>query len=281
MFKNYVATKRDLRAIEEGLRFVLHPKMNFVFLNPERIIKTLTISYDNRYIYVWTLNPIKLSRKIPHDIIIPDEWQSGWWAGVISKQIEKYLPRDIKRSTRFEIPIISGGLMTPFITLQKAENVQNNPYMTKESYFATMVHEFGHIYWNNFKLWWPSNKKCNTDLLKSVKELYLNNKKGTKIDIKILNHQVQSEVFAFCTEYYASQFFWPLHKKNIDKFAVPEIEKILQEEDLKDLDTQDSVLEPSIYPHNYALVVGKVLLTQYSTNWVTILTQQLTLPQPG
>lgn len=276
MFKNYVATKRDLGAVEEGLRFVLHPKMNFVFSNTERIIKTLTISYDSKYIYVWTLNPIKLSRKIPHNMIIPDEWQSGWWAGVISKEIEKYLPRDIKKSTRFEIPIISGGLMTPFIALQKAKKIRDNPYTTRESYLATIIHEFGHVYWNSFKMWWFSKNDENIKYLKIAQKLY--SKKGLrnrKIRLDFPLPGALGETFAFCTEYTANGIFWPNRKNNLDKFNKQRINQLIEIEKTANLDKEDSVIEPTRNPHDLSLVFGKIILVKHPATWPKILTQKI------
>lgn len=174
MFDNYLATHKDLKTVEEGLRFVLHPKMLFVFENKSKITNTAIVSYDSKFIYIWELKPVKLHYKIPHNLIIPDEWQRGWWTNIVSKQVEKYLPDKIKN------PIISGGLLTPFITLQKAKNISNNPYTTRESYLATIVHEFGHIYFGGY------------------------GKEG--------------ELSAFCTEYYSSQIFWPKHTNKLDRF---------------------------------------------------------------
>src|SRR3990172_12931677 len=99
MFRNYIATKRDLEAVEEALGFVLRPKMRFVFSDISKITKTLIVSYDSKFVYIWSLNPIKLI-KIPHNLTILEEWQSGWWSGIISKQIEKYLPKAITKETK-------------------------------------------------------------------------------------------------------------------------------------------------------------------------------------
>jgi hypothetical protein len=174
MFSNYQASQKDLKTIKEALEFVMSPKMRFVFKNKSKITNTTVVSYDSKFIYVWKVNPAKLIHKIPHNLRIPDEWQRSWWASIISEKIEKYL------SMKNKSPIISGGLLTPFIVLQKAKNVLNNPYITRESYLATIVHEFGHIYFGGY------------------------GKKG--------------ELSAFCTEYYASRLFWLEHTKLMNKF---------------------------------------------------------------
>ena len=278
MFGNYTATQKDLKTVEDGLRFVMHPKMRFVFKDKSKIVNTAVISYDSRFIYIWKINPIKLTFKIPHNLDILNEWQSGWWAGIVSKQIKKYLPDEIKKTTQFEIPIISGGFLTPFITLQKEKDVSANPYITEESYLATVVHEFGHVYWNNFKLWWQSNKKVNLDYIQTAIDLYSSGKSSSLSKnnlIHISSPTYLGEVFAFCTEYCSSEFFWPKHKQKIDKYAISQIEKIAHEERLKDLNTQDSTFEPTTNSHDYALIVGKILLTQFPTNWTSTLTRPL------
>jgi hypothetical protein len=109
MFSNYLASQKDFQAIEEALRFALHPKMKFVFEDFSRIKNTLVVSYNSKFIYIWKLESKKLEYKIPHKIVIEDEWQSGWRAGISIAQIENLLPDLIKNKSRFEIPIISGG----------------------------------------------------------------------------------------------------------------------------------------------------------------------------
>jgi hypothetical protein len=271
MFQNYIATKADLLAVEKALGFVLHPKMRFVFNDFSRIENTLTVSYDGKFIYVWTLNPIKLNYKIPHNLDIPDEWQSGWWANLPSEKLEKYLPQNFKKSTRFEIPITSGGFLTPFIELQKEKNLPNNPCTTRESYLATIVHEFGHVYWNSFKLWWPSDKEENINLLEEAKKLYTNKITNRESKIKYPSPIYASEVFAHCTEYYASELFWPKHKNNFDKFAVTQINTMITMEKNNNLNLEDSVLEPTKNQHNYSMVVGKLLTTEHPKDWPNLL----------
>jgi len=173
MFNDYVATKGDLRAVEEGMRFVFDPRMEFVFRNKSRIMNTSVVSYDSEFIFVWSIDSARTPLRIPHDLAVPGWWQSGWWAGAVSKGIERYLPSRNKKS------VISGGLLTPFIELQREKRIHENPYTTRESYLATMVHEFGHVYF-----------------------------KGSV---------VKGELSAFCSEYYASSLFWPKHKRMLDE----------------------------------------------------------------
>lgn len=274
MSSNYLATQKDLKTIEDGLKFVLHPKMSFVFKDKSRIINTIVVSYDSKFIYIWMVNPVKLMSKIPHNLGIPDKWQMGWWADIVSKQIKKYLSEEIRKTTRFEIPVISGGLITPFITLQEAKNVSRNPYVTRESYFATIIHEFGHVYWNSYRLWWFSKKDENTRYLKIAQKLYdKKGPKGRKTRLEFPLPSALGEIFAFCTEYASSKIFWPNHKNNLDKFGKQRIDQLIGTEKTANLDKESSVIEPTKNPHDFSSVFGKIILEKYPTTWPAILTQ--------
>jgi hypothetical protein len=214
MFDKYLATPTDFKAITKALRFVMNPKMGFVFENRSKIANTAIVSYDSKFIYIWGVKPIKLNYKIPHNLKIPNEWQRGWWAGIVSKQIEKYLPDKTKN------PIMSGGLLTPFIALQKAKNISDNPYTTKESYLATIIHEFGHIYFGGF------------------------GKEG--------------ELSAFCTEYYASQMFWPKHLKLMDKFDARFINLPKHSKEY---------IQNKKDPHIHAMILGRKIMANYPQGW--------------
>ena len=275
MFSNYLATQKDLRTVEDGLRFVLHSKMRFIFKDKSKIVNIAVISYDSKFIYVWKIKPINLAYKLPHKIKIKDEWQSGWWAGIEMAQIENLLPAQIKNKSRFEIPIISGGLLTPFIRLQKAKKIQYNSYVTQESYLATIIHEFGHVYWDSFKMWWPSENSINLRNLKIAGKLYSNLRPNIeKYSLTFPVFPVFGEVFAFCAEYYASELFWKNHKRNLDSFIKNHLNTLIILEKKKNLEKEDSVIEPSRYPHDFAFVFGKIILEKYPTSWPQILTDQ-------
>lgn len=284
----YLASKQDFNAVEEGLSYVWHPKMRFVFKEKSRIANTVVVSYDSEFIYLWSPKPFKNLKKltcnlknyylykIPHRLTIKNEWQYAWCAGIWDKKIEDLLPSQIQKSTHFEIPRISGGLLTPFIELQKKiKGEKNNPYMTRESYLATIIHEFSHIYWNSFKMWWPSNKNENLDYLRLVINLYSPEKKFS-LPINFLFHLpipiYISEVFAFCTEYYASNLFWKNHKKISDLFTKNRINTLITLEKERNLDKENSVIEPTHFPHDFASILGKIILTKYPNNWPETLT---------
>lgn len=287
MFENYKATQMDFEVIEEGIQTVWHPKLNFVFKNKKFIEKVIVVSYDCENIYLWSqtkfpkLTPIKcglkqyFAYKIPHQLKISDDYQYWWRAGLWPKKLTRFLLLKLKTdeiSTHFP----SGGLLTPFIELQKKmKDRKNNPYITRESYLATIVHEFGHVYWNQHKLWYYSNKKENLLLLKTAKQLYSEARdlshsesgKLAKLPLRFPAIEGTSELFAFCTEYQASMIFWPAHKRNSDIFDASTIEYLLRLEEAKNLDQEDSVLAPSRYPHDFARVFSKIILTLYPKTW--------------
>lgn len=283
MFENYKAIKKDFEAIEQGIKTVWRKEMNFVFKDRSLLKNVVVISYDSKFLYLWT--KIELSGvetipccipkyqayKIPHKVKLKDEWQHGWRAGLSIKQFAALLPKKLQKSD-FKIPKISGGLLKPFIKLQKKKKVKNNPYATRESFLGTIVHEFGHVYWSQHKLWWYSNKKENIRYLKMAKQLYENKGKVPKISLYFPVMASINELFAFCAEYWASKLFWPSHKQNLDTFAKDRLESLIKNEEKKDLEREDSVLEPSRNPHDFALVFGKIILARYPKTWPRVLT---------
>lgn len=287
MFESYNATREDFAAIEEGIKTVWHPKLSFVFKNKEFIKKVIVVSYDSKNIYLWSqtkfpkLTPIKCSLKkyfaykIPHQFKIPDDHQDWWRAGLKMPKLARLLLPKLK-TDEMATPFISGGLLIPFTTLQKEiKGHKNNPYTTRESYLATIAHEFGHAYWHEYKLWYYSNKKENLLLLKTAKQLYSetrdlshsDRKKLAKTPLRFPAIDGITELFAFCTEYQASLIFWPVHKRNSDIFAANIIEDLLKTEKLRNFDQEDSVLDPRKYPHYFAFVFSKIILTLYPKTW--------------
>lgn len=282
MFEKYRAVKEDFEAIEEGIKTVWHPKLNFVFKKKEFIKKVIVVSYDSKNIYLWSqtkfpkLTSIKCSLKqyfaykIPHHFNISDKFQHAWWAGLKLQKLARLLLQKLN-TDELSTPFIAGGLLTPFITLQKKKKrIKNNPYKTYESYLATIVHEFGHAYWHQHKLWYFSNKEGNLLLLKTVKRLYAKDGKLPNVLIRFPifeGMEGMSELFAFCCEYQASMIFWPTHKQNLDTFDAHTIDYLLKLEETKNLDQEDSVLEPRKYPHDFARVFSKIILTLYPKTW--------------
>lgn len=264
MFENYEATDEDLKTIEEGIQAVWRPEMDFVFTNRDLIKHVTIISYDSNFLYIWVKN--KLSNKFPHHILLKDEWQMGWRTDLPIKPFTDLLPSILQKS-KFETPIISGGLLTPFSKLQQSKgNIVSNPYTTRESYLATIVHEFGHVYYQQHKTWWYSNLKENLNYLENALKLF-SNKKGRLSKIRIPHPSVWSEVFAFCTDYYASGLFWPKHQRNVDEMNAITIKNHIPTEEIKNLEEQDSLFDDENFTHLTAAVFGKIILTRYPNLW--------------
>lgn len=280
--KNYLATRDDFKAIEDGIKAVWHPRLDFIFQKKKPIRSTIIISYDSKFIFFWTQKELPgISRipcsvrnyyayQIPHQLSLGNELHRIWYAGVVP-EIEALLPDAIKNSSRFSVPRISGGLLTPFTTLQKSLPRKHNPYITRESYLATIVHEFGHVYWDSYKLWWPSDKQENLQYLTIAKKLYTNKSDAHNLRLYVPAPYGIGEVYAHCSEHYASQQFWSLHKQNLDLFAKNCLKDLLAVEEKKNLDQEDSVLEPTKYPHSLAFVFCKLLLTYHPITWPKML----------
>lgn len=274
---NYIATIDDFRAIEEGIKTVWQHKLSFIFKDKNRIKNAIIVSYDNHRVYLWTIKKIVnldkincslenyFAYKIPHNLSIKENDRMGWRAGIWPLGLNKFLPKELQKSD-FEIPKPCGSLLGDFITNQKKlKGEKNNPYVTRGSYLATIVHEFGHIYYGQHKLWWYSDKKENLKYLHTALNLYVGNKTG-KIKIRIPSPAFFTEVFAFCTEYAAAKIFWKKHKENLDKFTVRLIKKLIGEEKRKDLENEDSVLQQQ-NTHNGAFVLGKIIVDQFPNSW--------------
>ncbi len=290
MFENYKAVKEDFEAIEEGIKTVWHPKLDFVFKNKKFVKKVVVVSYDCENLYLWSQTkfpkciPVKCSLKqyfaykipIPHQLKISDDYQYGWRAGLQPPELTWFFSSKMETNEYYSSSFVSGGLITPFIALQKKmKDRKNNPYITRESYLATIVHEFGHTYWHQHKLWYYSSKQENLLLLKTAKLLYETTNLSSSESKKLLNiplrfpapYQEMSELFAFCCEYQASLIFWPAHKHNLDIFDASTIEYLLRLEEAKNLDQEDSVLAPSRYSHDFARVFSKIIMTLYPKTW--------------
>lgn len=272
MFENYKATKRDFKAIEEGIKTVWRKEMDFVFKKGWSFERIVIISFDSRNLYFWSTFKIPKLKELPchfkkyylfkksHRIKITDEMQMGWRANAY--YFYQYLPKILEDKA-----YISGGLLTPFTKIHqkyiKSKNKEKKywakTYSTYESYLATLVHEFGHIYYNSQPLS-ISNKRANLNYLKTASNLF----KGRKIEkfssIKFYRSfafEAWTEIFAFCAEYYAAYLFWPRFKKDLDSYLKANLTRLGQNPSL--LTSRD--------PHNLAAVIGKILMSHYPKDW--------------
>lgn len=278
MFEDYLANDEDFKAIEEGIGFVWKKELTFIFKDKKKIEKTIIISYDSKNLYLWSkilfpkINKLLTNEDgynfyiIPHKIKIKDKYQRGWQFGfrIGYKAIEKYLSKKIPAGD-YQYPKIMGGLLGPFT---KSHNKKTSAYFTRESYLATIVHEFGHIYFNQHKTWWYSNKNDTLKYLKTALNLYLKNKnKQNRIEIYFPSYFNLSELFAFCTDYTAASLYWPNHKNDIDKCNLKILKKIINVEKRKNLEIENSVLEDEKDAHIFSMVMGKILIDEFKKTW--------------
>ena len=283
VFENYKATKKDLEAIEEGIRAVWRPEMDFIFKKKDVFDRTSIISFDSQFIYLWSKHkfsglkrkPASLPEyyfsKIPHQLSFVDEDYAGWRASLFRNDFYRLLPKLFVTESQFAYPVISGGLLAPFIKIHQERPDPLDAYNTRESFLATIVHEFGHIYRDQYKLWWYSNKKENLHYLNSALKLY-QGKKIPRLRLKFPTPYGIHELYAFCVEYEASSIFWPNHQQNLNIFIKYRLKELIKDEKKKDLEREDSVLEPSRNPHDLAFVFGKIILNRYPKTWPQILT---------
>lgn len=281
MFENYTHSKEDLEAVEEALEYLERPELDLVFKDRNLINNTLVISFDSKELFIWTkLKHPKLKNMpcrvndyytylIPHKIKIRDKDQSWWRSNLLKKEFWGYLPREFQKSW-LEIPKISGGLLKPFTSLHKKFRARKkrepDPYYTRESYLATIIHEFGHVYYGRRNPWYYSKNTETINYMKLALDLYEEKRRGKLKDtpLRLLSRKNLGEVFAFCTDYYTSSIFWPSHRKEIDKENQQRIREAIEKERRSNLDREDTFL---VEPHAFASVFGKIILERYPKNW--------------
>jgi len=277
MFRGYIATEEDLRTIEEGISYVWKSELEYIFKDKSRMENTVIISYDPKHIYLFGHN--KPVEKIIHNVEIDEGFLRGWNQGIKPKELNDYLPKYVAKATWWVLPKISGPLLNPMMEAQKKLNVPFNAYTTKESYLATIVHEFGHVYFNSFKLWYFSDLRKNLSYMNIALKLFEGgDSEGLDTKVQFPLASSLTEVFAFCTDYSASTIFWPQHKKDIDTMQAAEIKKIIEKESKLNLDEEDSYLSDRRYgPHLLAAISGKMLLSKEPTNWPGVLLEMNSL----
>jgi len=237
LFNNYIAKKSDLNAISTALNFLHHEKLSFIFAKPAKIAKTLVISFDSKNIFVWSKkNKGYFLHTIAHNLKIKDEYCRGWGAYIYPEDIIEFLPKKWQVDW-YKVPKISGGLLTLFLKLQKNIKRPYNPYITYESYLATIIHEFAHVYYYK-------------TIPRSVLSQF-------------------SELFAFCAEYAAASIFWPNHKKSIDKFCIKFQKELTKIEQQREILTPEPLIAKD--NHNLAIIQAKALLKKYPLTWPRII----------
>ena len=289
-----IAATEDLQTIVNGLGYIWKKELGFIFHDKEKIKNVIIISYDSTYLYIFKHkdNPVGILSeekfatslsdyyllKKPHNIQLKRGDLLGWAAGFLLN--DRFSQDKIIKFPNFNVPtlqIISGPLITQFLSAQKekSKTMPLNPYVTRESYLATIVHEFGHAYFNNYHNWLYSNKNENVNFLQKALDLYKGSKNVEISQISFPNYDnrltILGEIFAFCTDYSASLIFWKKHKEDIDQRNIIEISKLLSVESDKDLYRENSVLDPDPGAHNAAMVFGKILVEKFPYTWPEIL----------
>lgn len=286
VFENYIATQADLAAIECGIGIAWHKRMRFVFRNQTLLAQILVVSYDGKYLYVWQHKhaphalsdasqlpchlPTYQAYQFPHRLKITDRFQFWWRAGLLPTTLVSVVAKLFKTDNPDRL-LISGGLLHPFLTLQTKRKRAENPYATKDGYIATIVHEFAHSYYTQHHLWRYASTTQTLSYLQTAAFLY--ERQGplplhTPIRVPNYNrrHTLLEEAFAFCAEYSAAERFWPSHQQAIDRAQHSRLTQLLTLEQQKQLEGEISVLE-TLPGHDFAAVIGKVLLVQSPKTW--------------
>lgn len=281
----YKATKEDIKTIEEGINTVFDSKLSFIFKDKTALKKFLIISYDSRKIYCWTTEHLdyKISSSfilpskilvyhyiIPHKIYIPIQNRTGWYASIFLDGLDSIIPKELLDDISF--PKMSGSLLGDFIATQKElKGTDNNPYVFRDGYLATIIHEFGHIYYNQTS---PSVKTRSLKFLEQAEQLY-----SGKIPDDLINPFIPyisptdlfylfGETYATCAELYASSVFYPEHEKRFTSFSLIFIQYLLQELHTKNVSFDALDFQ---YSHTVAAAIGKIFMTFYSSDWPEII----------
>ncbi|RJR27011.1 hypothetical protein C4561_04515 [candidate division WWE3 bacterium] len=255
MNESYIATEQDVEVIKQVLTFLKRSELDFIFKNRRLLDNTELVTYDSKFAYVIQQNGT--FKKFAHGVQLSRTDKLGWRASISIPEIRRELSNDIN--------YISGPVQSIFIkSHQQREN--KSIYTTTESYGATIIHEFGHVYYENIKNSWFSNYDYNVKLMNIAKDLY--NGKETNLEnfeIRLPRHLIESETFAFCTEYSAAKYFWPEYKKQLDSTGLETIDRYLNQETSDKLKNEESVLDES---HVGAYVIGKILMEKLGDKWV-------------
>jgi len=258
MFETYIATKKDFDTIKEALKYLNKKELDFIFSERKLLKNTALVTYDSKFMYI--IQQGGAVEKIEHNTKILDDDHLGWRASVTIEALKGKL-------TNTNLTYISGPFPTPFIELHKKK--RTSPYTSKESYMATIIHEFGHVYYENVKNSWFSDYNRNVNILETVVDLYEGKSNKLKdLIIKLPESYIETEIFAFCTDYTATSLFWPEYKKVLDVNYLRSTKKYLKIERENKSTLEESVLDD---PHIASVAIGKILIEKYGNKWVDIL----------
>lgn len=248
--------KNDIALIYKAVEFIYNKRVNYIFDDKTRINNTKIAAYNHSTVFL--IDPLNKD-VTEYSFKVPDKLMIGWQAN-IKAELYDALPKEIQYQSRFDHPIISGSLCTEFIKHQK---FIEGWYTTVESFLATILHEYAHIYYNSFKSYFYHNKQENISYLDRALKI-LKGESKESLNMWVPEYRDLTEVFACCAETDASKIFWPDHYKTIMDMDTVKIKKAIEKEKTLNLDTQDSVLYNS---HLFSTVMGTFLLNDYPKTW--------------
>lgn len=249
MLWEYQATNRDFELIEKALGLVWDKKLDSIFANKKLISETNVISFDSEYLYLWLKkkNSWKMS-KIKHKLKFSEPDRKGWSAWSDPRVIN-YLPV----SLQWNYSII-GSLPTVFVNTQK--KIKNSIYDTEESFVATIIHEFAHIYCRSY---WDEFRTSRSNVIRFLKG-------KSKIGEIEPPPSYMEEVFAFCVEYEVSKKIFPQHANYMDNSNKEYLNKIVKQEKMGGV-KQSSVFAHENGNHVIAMISGRKLIKEYPLDW--------------
>lgn len=280
MAYTYLATHEDIELIKSSIRYIFDERLSLIFKGKSTFQRFFILSYDSRYIYCWTTevlknkhSKIKIKNKdiffyvIPHKLQITEDDRRGWHASFMLQELINVLPKNILDDP--ELPKASGSLVGDFISSQKETGNKYNPYTTKESYVATIIHEFGHLYYHQTS---PSLKNRYLQILTDARKILKNegddiNKPYIPLVSPVESFNLYSEVYAMCCEIYVSALLFKEHKKKLDYFLLNSMEDLIE--------TGEKNANPFLlYEQNFhvaAGAIGKIFMYLYPLSWPKVI----------
>lgn len=276
---------KDIKLIEVALNYIWNGKLIPIFSNRALLAKIRILMWDKNYLYFLTrekvedyqgIIPEQLIHKYliyikPHTIPLADPDFLGWRNGV-KKEFLANLPQELATTSQLLLPRISGPtaklMLRHHKLLKRTGKRPLDPYTTEESFMVTIVHEFGHAYFDSTYLPWHGIKKHNLKVLNSALALFLGRNINTNnLKLNLPQHLLSSEVFAFCCEYFSSMLFWPLHQRAIDLEMSNTLPELIHSEEIADLNYQPSIFDTNNAIHSAAAVLGRILIAKYKEKW--------------
>lgn len=271
--KNYQATEEDLIAVEEALQYLWKPELDYIFADRATLLNTLVVSFDATRVYIWKqeAEDYKLY-SFSHSFSFDGIKLSGWCCGAYIKGINEYIPQEWLDEPH-QAPFISGVLLHHFIGSgkEKGKKYENYPYQTRESYLATLLHEFGHAYYNRKKTVGFRNRTYNVKVMEASQKIFSGELLDSDLDQFTLSFPINrnlTEIFAFCVEYAAAELFFQNHKRELDKFYAKRAERLLAIEYTRNPYWELSPLE---FPHDCAAVFGSLVMKKFGNDWTNAL----------